>query len=667
MPTLPLAPSSTGRDVSDERGAMTVVRHIRDLMSVEIDKPDLLRAQINALSRMIPLLYFILLVNAWVLAYTYYGKAPNWLSLHVALLLSAGCAVRLVQWWRKRGVALTPQQAAHELKRTNRIAAVLGVAVSIWGITLFSYGDAYAQANVGTFLMTAMLSSMICLIHSRSAAIIVAVTVSIPFAIFFAMTGVTAFVGTAINVVMVTGAIIVVILIQYRDFKRMVEAQKRTELLSNENLRLANLDSLTDLPNRRAFFAYLQEAFASARSSQTRVAVGIIDLDGFKPVNDLYGHATGDKLLVEVAARLSSVCSAETFFISRLGGDEFAYVVRTPDDAALIAQGEEIAMMLRAPFALDEATIQISGSVGIAVYPEMASSPTELFERADYALYHGKSLNRGSAVVFSSAHDEQMSEDARIEHALKRADFERELSVVFQPIVDIRSNNTIGFEALARWNSPTLGRVSPGQFIPVAERAGIIGALTRPLLKKALTAATQWSSGSLRLSFNLSAYDLSSAESSLAIASIIEGSKFDASRLDLEITETAFGHDFEQVQRSVEMLRLLGCGISLDDFGTGYSSLSRLHALPLTKIRIDRSFVTGLHNSPASLKIVKSLLALSRDMGLDCVIEGVETPEEMAALRQLGGLMVQGYFYSPPIDEEQVSTYLERPTRAQCA
>lgn len=323
--------------------------------------------------------------------------------------------------------------------------------------------------------------------------------------------------------------------------------------------------------------------------------------------------------------------------------------------------------MLRAPFALDEATIQISGSVGIAVYPEMASSPTELFERADYALYHGKSLNRGSAVVFSSAHDEQMSEDARIEHALKRADFERELSVVFQPIVDIRSNNTIGFEALARWNSPTLGRVSPGQFIPVAERAGIIGALTRPLLKKALTAATQWSSGSLRLSFNLSAYDLSSAESSLAIASIIEGSKFDASRLDLEITETAFGHDFEQVQRSVEMLRLLGCGISLDDFGTGYSSLSRLHALPLTKIRIDRSFVTGLHNSPASLKIVKSLLALSRDMGLDCVIEGVETPEEMAALRQLGGLMVQGYFYSPPIDEEQVSTYLERPTRAQCA
>src|SRR5690606_31942404 len=188
------------------------------------------------------------------------------------------------------------------------------------------------------------LCCMLCLIHLRSAALIVALTVSIPFIVFFASTGIPTLIGTAINVMLVTVAVVIVILIQYRDFTRMVEAQKRTEQLSNENLRLANLDSLTGLPNRRAFFAHLQEAFAGARSRGARMALGIIDLDGFKPVNDLYGHAVGDKLLVEVAARLSAHGCCGSFFMSRLGGDEFAYVVTdAPDDDALIAQGEEIA------------------------------------------------------------------------------------------------------------------------------------------------------------------------------------------------------------------------------------------------------------------------------------------------------------------------------------
>lgn len=634
------------------------VRRIKQFMSVQSDNSELLRAQLNALSRLIPLLYFILVANAWVMASTFWGKAPDWLSLYVALALSLVCAFRMVQWWRRKGIELSDTQAAHELRRTNKVAGVLGLSFSAWALALFPYGDAYAQAFVGTFLTVAMLSCMLCLIHLRSAALIVAFTVSVPFVTFFALTGIPTLVGTAINVLLVTIAVVIVILIQYRDFTRMVAAQTRTEQLSDENLRLANLDSLTNLPNRRAFFTHLDDMFAEAQRSGARVALGIIDLDGFKPVNDLYGHAAGDKLLIAVAERLLAHCPQQDCFMSRLGGDEFAYVVRNaPNDDALVAQGEDIVHLLRAPFVLAEATVQISGSLGIAVYPEAANSADHLFECADYALYHGKSARRGNAILFSAEHEAQINSDFRIEQALKRADLDQELSVAFQPIVDIRSQATVGFEALARWASPTLGHVSPGQFIPVAERAGIIGTLTRPLLKKALATAANWPEG-MRLSFNLSAYDLNSAESALAIVAIIENGKFDPRLLDLEITETAFTHDFAQVQHSIEMLRLLGCGISLDDFGTGYSSLSRLHALPLTKIKIDRSFVTGLHKSPASFKIVKSLLALSRDMGLDCVIEGVETDEEMAALRQLGGLMVQGYFYSKPIRAEQIAPYL---------
>ena len=632
---------------------------LREYMTVPVGNPELLRAQINALSRTIPLFYFILIVNVWALAIGFIGKAPNWLSVYTPLAISSICAIRLVQWWRKRHAHLPHERAVRELQRTNKIAAVLGVACPWWSITLFPYGDIYAQAYVGTFMMMSMICSMICLIHSRPAVIIIAITVSVPLVSFFVSTGEQAFLGSAINALLVSVAVTAVILTQYRDFTRMIDARKQAEHLGSENLRLANLDSLTALPNRRAFFMHLDEAFAAACASGTRLAVGMIDLDGFKPINDLHGHATGDSLLVEVAARLIQICSPKNIFMSRLGGDEFAFVVSSaPDDLALLALGEEIAEHLRLAFSLPQATVQVAGSVGIAVYPEMALSSEQLFERADYALYHSKRSRRGGAILFSAEHDRQINQDARIDQALKCADIEQELSVAFQPVVDIRSHKTIGFEALARWTSPSLGCVPPGQFIPVAERSGIVGMLTRPLLRKALAATAQWPE-EIRLSFNLSVCDLSTAESALAILSIIERSGFDPRRLDLEITETAFEHDFEQVQRSVEMLKLLGCGFSLDDFGTGYSSLSRLHALPLTKIKIDRSFVAGLHNSLASRKIVKSLLALSRDMGLDCVVEGVETQEELAALRSLGGTMVQGYYYSPPIIESQILAYLD--------
>ena len=300
--------------------------------------------------------------------------------------------------------------------------------------------------------------------------------------------------------------------------------------------------------------------------------------------------------------------------------------------------------------------------MGIAVYPDMASTAEQLFERADYTLYHAKRNRRGVAVLFSVEHESRINDEARIEQALKLASLAVELSVVFQPIVNVRTQRVLGFEALARWTSPTLGQISPALFFPIAERAGLVGSLTRPLLRKALAVAKDWHDD-IRLSFNLSAHDLNSYDGILTLVGIIENSGFDARRLDMEITETAFTHDFEQVKRSIDMLRHLGCGISLDDFGTGYSSLSRLHALPLTKIKIDRSFVTDLHKKPTSYKIVKSLLALGRDMELDCVIEGVETQEELAALKKLGGILIQGYVYSPPISQHDVAAFLSDTDR----
>jgi diguanylate cyclase (GGDEF)-like protein len=438
-----------------------------------------------------------------------------------------------------------------------------------------------------------------------------------------------------------------------RDFAKLVASQAETRRLSDENFRIANLDTLTGLPNRRWFFDTLAALHQRAHSSffrgdETRLAVGIIDLDGFKPVN---------RLLVEVGKRLQGICG-EGISLARLGGDEFAVLVTgNASVETLKSLGRRITTTLRLPYQIGAAKAQIGSSIGFALYPDNAGTPDMLFERADYALYYAKRHQRGGTVLFSAEHEAQIRDDSSIEQALKAADFERELSVVFQPIVELGTQRVVGMEALARWHSPTLGHVSPGIFIPAAERIGMIVTLTRILLRKALHEAAVWPED-VRLSFNLSAYDLSSPESVISILAAINASRVAPSRIDLEITETAVSQDAQAARAAIDTFKALGVGISLDDFGTGFSSLSHLHSLPLDKLKIDRSFVTDIRDNPASFKIVKSLTALCADMGLTCIVEGVETADQLELLSSLGATFVQGYYFAKPMSGEAARTYL---------
>lgn len=635
-----------------------VPRSIRKFISVRNENPELLKAQYRAFTRQMPMMYFILVSSTWGLAMTHVRLAPSWLTIGVPSLLTFGCMLRALFWLRTRNVDPSPEFAHAALQRTNRLAGFIAVAFTLWSIALVPYGDAYTRSHVAFYMAITVISCIFCLMHVRSAAFIVTLVVNGAFVASFGSTAQPTFVAIAINVLLVCAGMMSILMTNYRNFESMVVSKQRSDALSFENFKLANLDSLRGVGNRLAFFAELEVELQKAQTTGNRLALGVIDLDGFKPVNDLYGHSVGDRLLVEVANRLSETLIASKAF--RLGGDEFAIIAPfPPENDELVINANRISARLREPYPMPEGTVHISASMGIAVFPDLALSCEQLFDRADYALYHAKKKKRGGAVLFDTEHERQINIDARIESLLKQADFEKEMSVVFQPIVHVPSGSTIGFEALARWDCPALGKVPPACFIPIAERAGMISALTRPLFKKALVAALCWDAP-LRLSFNLSAHDLNSHDSVLAIIGILENSGFDPQRLDLEITETAFTHDFEQVTKSVETLRQLGCGISLDDFGTGYSSLTRLHALPLTKFKIDRSFVTNLHQRAASYKIVKSLLTLSADMGLDCIIEGVETEEELAALKVLGGTSVQGYLFSPPLPQDQTIEFAAR-------
>lgn len=635
----------------------TLINTLRRYWSLERDRPELLKAQYKAFSGKIPMMYLILVINSWALAFTHFDSAPSWLIIYCPAALSFFCVVRFFFWRRNRNIDPTPEQAWRVLSRTNLLVPPIAISFSVWAVLLFPYGDAYAQAHVAFYMGITVICCIFCLMYLRSAALTAALIVNGIFTVFFVSSNLPTFIAAALNVALVTGAMLVIVTSHYRDFTLLIDAQLKAAKLSNENLQLANLDSLTQIPNRRKFFASLDATCDRAQVSGSRFSIAIIDLDGFKAVNDLYGHSYGDELLTEVGRRLLQKCD-EHIHLARLGGDEFALIFdRDMDDQQLQITGDEICQHLRSPFALFNIKVQVAASMGVATFPDMAVDAHTLYEHADYALYHGKRSHRGTVTLFSDEDKKQIHKKANIDQALRLADFDTELTVYFQPIVNIQGRTTVAFEALARWTSPLVGAVSPMEFIPAAERMGIINQLSVTLMKKALAIADHWPVD-IRLSFNLSANDLNSAHGLGEIVKVINDSGYDPHRLDLEITETAILYDLGKTKCAIESLRQLGCGVTLDDFGTGYSSLSQLHALPLTKIKIDKSFITGIEDKQASYKIVKSLLALSKDMNLVCVVEGVETENQRALLSDLGASLAQGYLFAPALNAEQTSMWL---------
>jgi diguanylate cyclase (GGDEF)-like protein len=362
---------------------------IRNFLSVPRDNPELLKAQYRAFSHQLPLMYFILLTNTWALAVSHLNVAPVWLTVYVPAVFTILCGLRFVGWWRSRYVVPTHEMALHALTRTNHLTSIITIAFSAWALALVPYGDILARAHVAFYMAITVIGCIFSLMHLRPAAFTVAVIANLVFIAFFGSTGNLTFIAMAGNSLLVTIAMLFILMGNYRDFARMVDGQASMKAMSNENFRLANLDSLTGLPNRRQFFARLDEAFQLARTKGHRLAVGILDLDGFKPVNDIYGHAVGDKLLIAVGERLTASCG-EGMHLARLGGDEFALIVKDVSDEELLARGAQMCAALRSPFVLPEATVQISASVGFTVFPKLAFTATGLFEQADYALYHSK-------------------------------------------------------------------------------------------------------------------------------------------------------------------------------------------------------------------------------------------------------------------------------------
>jgi diguanylate cyclase (GGDEF)-like protein len=643
---------------------------------------ELAHYQFQAFSKQLPVLYAILLINAAALAATHYGTAPGALTLGMPCALFTICLCRLAFWIRSTKVHVSAEDAGQRLRATTRLVGGLGVAFTAWSLSLYPYGDAYARCHVAYYMSITVISCIFCLMHLRQAALLLTFVVVVPFTLFFCLTGQPVLIAIAVNFQLVACGMVFILQRNYRDFTTMVVSQQELLVrqadmlrLNDENFRLATMDGLTGLPNRRRFLSQLDHVLNQSRTHGQRFAVALVDLDGFKGVNDVHGHAAGDRLLVEVGERLTALAGPSVFF-SRLGGDEFGAILQAGGeiggefggalpDAEIQAFGKVLCRTLQGPYLAQDAAADVSGSAGLVAYPDGGESAQVLFERADYALYFAKQHKVGEAVMFSQAHETMIRDSGRIEQALRRADLAAELSPAFQPIVDGETGRTLGFEALARWTSPELGRIGPDVFIPIAERTQLVSRITETVFAKALAAAAGWPRD-LRISLNLSAQDISSPNTMAAVRRIVSRSGVAPARIDIEVTETAVMRDFDQAAEAIASLRNLGLHISLDDFGTGFSSLSHVHKLPLDKIKIDRSFVADINANRKSADIVKTIVDLCRNLNLLCIVEGVETEAQRWQLMALGCRIMQGYLFAKPIPEAGVARYIacEEPAMA---
>ena len=421
-------------------------------------------------------------------------------------------------------------------------------------------------------------------------------------------------------------------------------------------------DRLTGLPNRTLLTERLERAIRAAGRDEGRVAVLLMDLDNFKEVNDQLGHHAGDVLLQQVGPRLRShLRSSDT--ISRFGGDEFAVLLPGADrDSALVAV-RKILRDLQRPFVVEDQALEVGASVGVVIFPEHGTDPESLLRRADVAMYTAKRGGRGHA-FYQNELDEHGPSRLLVAAELRAALENGEVSVDYQPLVDVTRGRVVALEALARWRHDERGSISPTEFVPVAERASLIGPLTRFVLSDAIKLSRELkdAGADVRVSVNLSMRNLLDPEFVNDAADLIRDGGADPSRLAFEITESVVMLDPERIAATLRSLHALGTRIAVDDFGTGYSSLAYLHRLPLNEIKVDRSFVRTMRDDDNSLAIVRATIALAHDLGYEVVAEGVEDFETFGLLRSIHCDLAQGYQFAKPMPGDDVLMWLRRST-----
>jgi diguanylate cyclase (GGDEF)-like protein len=436
-------------------------------------------------------------------------------------------------------------------------------------------------------------------------------------------------------------------------------AMRRERKRSEETVQyLAYHDVLTDLPNRAVFYDRLQQCILSGYREKKPLTLLLMDLNRFKEVNDTFGHLSGDLLLRQIGPRVRR-CLRESDTVARLGGDEFAILLPNTHIEGASLTARKILKALEAPFVLGEVTIDVGVSIGIALYPDHGDEGDALVQRADMALYVTKQAGGGYA-VFAPEHEQNSPRRLMLTGKLRRAIEYGELSMYYQPQVDLKTNRVVGVEALSRWLHPELGSIPPDQFIPLAEQTGLIKPFTQWVLKTVCRQHEEWQEMGLTLpiSINLSQKNLQETQLPDQVAELVQSGGVPVGQLEFEITESMIMSNPMRAMQILTRLNTMGIPLSIDDFGTGYSSLGYLKKLPVQKIKIDKSFIVDRIEDKDDNVIVQAIIHMSHSLGLEVVAEGVEDQLTKDRLTALGCDSAQGYHICHPLPAIELTSWL---------
>jgi diguanylate cyclase (GGDEF)-like protein len=445
-----------------------------------------------------------------------------------------------------------------------------------------------------------------------------------------------------------------------------IDARKSVEVALSQSAEALALrvhhDPLTNLPNRTKLLERLSQMLADGRRDGVSLALLYVDIDHFKTVNDTLGHAAGDSLLLEVAARIvGSLRNGD--IASRFGGDEFIVVCNADDIADAAAIADRVQRSLHVPMELAGKRVVVGSSIGISVFPNDGTTPSDLIAKADAAMYRAKQSGRDAWCFYSAPKDGPASDTLELEAELREAIAQDQFVVYYQPIINIDSGRVIGAEALVRWSHPTRGLLLPGDFIPIAEACGMIAPIGERVLRAACVTlgAMQLRSGDdFSLAVNISAQHFARPSFVGTIARTIEEHGIEPRRLEIEITESVVMADTETVVATLDRLSALGVRVAIDDFGTGYSSLAYIKNFPIHTLKIDRSFVSDVAVNFTDQAIAKTIITLAHSLGMRTIAEGVETAAQLERLRALGADCAQGYLISIPLAPDDFATFMAR-------
>ncbi len=609
------------------------------------------RAYGRSLSQRLPLLYAVVAIDCFLLAYRFARIAPIWLTLAAPFALTLIAVSRGLYWLPSRVRKRDLQCVRRDLKAMSWIGSISAFTFAVWAMTLYPYGDQAAQSFVHYIVAITLFSGVLGLGHAPLTALRIAFAVSIPTIVLIGLSNHPNAVPVVLVQIFITGILLMLASSHHRDFVRLEVSREQLQRrerhsaqLAEDNLLQATVDPLTGALNRRAILERLEQELGGGLNNGAAAWLALIDLDGFKHVNDTYGHAAGDTVLAAVASRLATIPRVRNF--GRLGGDEFALIF----DADLSEQevrisATDLSEALRAPVRHGNAVLRLSGSVG--VHRIDGRSASDCLERADAALYKAKEHGDGAVVVFSPDDEAALQARAAITRQFNDSDLDTHIKLLYQPIIDAQSGRTTGFEAFARWSPDGHSWLAPAHFISLAEATGRTGDLTRMVLARALSECRAWEKGRT-LSINLAPRDVMRAGTPDALAAIAEAAGAPPASIILEVTERALIDDPKRAEMQLAAFRARGFRIALDDFGAGWSSLNQVHRLPLDMIKIDQGLSRALATDPGARTLVGTIVSLAWQLGIDCTIKGVEDEAQAQTARALGVRLMQGYHFGRP-------------------